>query len=325
MLTQDKISIIVPVYNVEKYLNRCVNSLLNQTYSNIEIILIDDGSTDKSSSICDYFKTIDLRVKVLHTKNFGVSKARNTALNIVNSKYLTFVDADDYVDKNYVKELYELCEKNDCDIAIIGTVENNEIDKKQNNSGDNIDIIFNNEEAFKELLNEKFFFGSVWGKIYKTDIWQGIYFNEKTSIGEDLEVLYKVFFKSNKIKVNTNKRLYYYTKNRIDSATKSNYNKKWKREISICENILLDCKENHEEIFSYALKRYIRINYSCIVNILKNTPDDKINYEKLKSNILKYKSFGIFNKFNLEMKIKLVLVMYFRKIAVKILYEGGIK
>ena len=178
MLIEDKISIIVPIYNVEKYLNRCIESLIFQTYKNIQIILIDDGSIDKSGKICDEYKKKDSRIKVIHKKNSGVSNARNIALSQVDGKYLTFVDADDYVSKNYIKELYGLCKTYNCDIGIIGVLENFEENNKKVPSGQNIQTTLKNIDALNELLNEKYYFGSVWGKIYKTEIWKNIYLKE---------------------------------------------------------------------------------------------------------------------------------------------------
>ena len=105
---KDLISIIVPVYNVEKYLNRCIDSILLQTYNNIEILLIDDGSLDKSSQICDEYMKKDKRIKVIHKKNGGLSDARNAGIDIARGKYITFIDSDDSVEKDLVEYLYKL-------------------------------------------------------------------------------------------------------------------------------------------------------------------------------------------------------------------------
>lgn len=101
----DRISIIVPVYNAESYLKRCLDSIINQTYKNIEIILIDDGSTDKSGMICDEYKSHDDRIIVIHKANSGVSSARNSGLDIAGGEYIAFIDSDDYVPKNYLEML----------------------------------------------------------------------------------------------------------------------------------------------------------------------------------------------------------------------------
>ena len=100
------VSIVVPIYNVEKYLKRCVNSLLNQTYKNIEIILVDDGSTDSSGAICDQYKPKDNRIVVVHKSNGGLSDARNTGIDMARGEYIAFVDSDDYIHEDYIYNMY---------------------------------------------------------------------------------------------------------------------------------------------------------------------------------------------------------------------------
>ncbi|MBO5050061.1 MAG: glycosyltransferase family 2 protein, partial [Oscillospiraceae bacterium] len=107
-MTQPLISVIVPCYNVEEYLPRCVESVLNQTYRNLEILLVDDGSPDRCGEICDGYAAVDSRVKVIHKENGGLSDARNVALNVMKGEYVTFVDSDDYVAADYVEYLYKL-------------------------------------------------------------------------------------------------------------------------------------------------------------------------------------------------------------------------
>lgn len=113
---EDLISVIVPVYKVEKYINKCVDSIINQTYTNLEIILVDDGSPDNCGNICDEYAKKDNRIKVVHKENAGVSSARNIGLEKSSGKYITFIDADDYVEKNYCEELLNILkiENADC-------------------------------------------------------------------------------------------------------------------------------------------------------------------------------------------------------------------
>ena len=131
----DLISVIVPVYNVEKYLNRCVDSIINQTYSNLEIILINDGSTDTSGKICDEYKKRDNRIHVIHQKNGGLSAARNAGIVIANGNYFIFVDSDDLIHPQCIEILYKVI-KNDCSDIVIGNYEKfddfNKIDLKVN-------------------------------------------------------------------------------------------------------------------------------------------------------------------------------------------------
>lgn len=117
---ENLISIIVPVYNVENYIHECIDSLLNQSYKNIEVILVDDGSTDKSGMICDEYSKIDKRVKVIHKKNEGLGFARNSGLQIATGKYVTFVDSDDYVGEDRIKKLYLLLQKYNADVCLSG-------------------------------------------------------------------------------------------------------------------------------------------------------------------------------------------------------------
>ena len=105
------ISIIVPVYNVELYLSKCVDSILAQTYTNLEIFLVDDGSSDRSGRLCDEYAKQDKRIKVIHKKNEGQSDARNVAINMATGEFISFIDSDDYVTENYIMTLYSLIEK----------------------------------------------------------------------------------------------------------------------------------------------------------------------------------------------------------------------
>ncbi len=113
------ISVIIPVYNQEKYLNKCIDSLLTGTYKNIECIIVDDGSTDNSPELCDEYKKDD-RVVVIHKKNGGLSSARKAGFDVSRGQYITFIDSDDYVDKDYVEKLYNALKDNDADICVCG-------------------------------------------------------------------------------------------------------------------------------------------------------------------------------------------------------------
>ena len=111
------VSIIVPIYNVEKYIKECIDSIINQTYKNLEIILVDDGSPDCCPKICDEYSKKDKRIKVIHKENGGLSSARNAGLDVAKGEYVSFIDSDDVVDEKFIETLYNLCIENNCDIS----------------------------------------------------------------------------------------------------------------------------------------------------------------------------------------------------------------
>jgi len=173
-------SIIVPIYNSEKYLDRCINSILRQTYHNIELILVNDGSTDNSLKICEYYKYYDSRVKVVNKKNGGVSSARNCGMDFAGGDFIGFVDSDDYVDTNMYNRLYE-CIKDNTDLVVLitHTINNSELFLKD------IDSI-SGYEALNYIFKLEFP-TSVWAYLYKRKIIDNIRLNEEVHFFEDFE------------------------------------------------------------------------------------------------------------------------------------------
>lgn len=212
------ISIIVPVYGVERYLDECVESIINQTYKNLEIILIDDGSPDNCPKICDDWAKKDSRIKVIHQNNAGVSVARNIGLDNAQGDYIGFVDGDDYIDADLYETVMSVFDNYNVDIVSFDFEYVTE-KSKSINSFEKIhkDTIYNRIEALSELL-----LGNITNhfcnKIYKKYIFDNI----KCPVGyvmEDMSTVYKLFLKSEKVYC-INKRLYYYRqrKNSIVNA-----------------------------------------------------------------------------------------------------------
>ena len=166
------ISIIIPVYNVEKYINRCLESVINQTYKNIEIILVDDGSPDRSGEICENFSKTDSRIKVFHKMNGGLSDARNYGVKKANGAYITFIDSDDYVSVNYITYLYNILQKNHADISCCCMVKTN-TDSTQYTVNTCLpeEQLFTGWEASMALLDNLYLIlVTAWGKLYRSDI-----------------------------------------------------------------------------------------------------------------------------------------------------------
>lgn len=207
------ISIIVPVYNVESYLAQCIESLINQTYKNLEIILIDDGSTDKSGEICDLYKDKDNRIKVIHKQNGGLSSARNTGLDIARGDYIGFVDSDDFIDITMYEKLYLQIENNDADMIKCNLIEfkNNQVPKNIVSTGKI--TTYTREEAIYNFINKEYSYNKhfkvvVWDALYKKDLLEDIRFPEGL-LYEDGYVSPKLFFKSKKL-LHLDDFLYYY-------------------------------------------------------------------------------------------------------------------
>lgn len=208
-----KISVIVPAYNVEKYIAKCIESLCAQELEDIEIILVDDGSVDNTGKICDYYAEKDSRIVVIHQKNQGISAARNAALDIARGDYIGFADGDDFIHKKMYSTLYKNLMDNNADIAVC-----NRAVVQEAECGDGADVFDNREPeevltfdktgALKEMFGRGVFWVHVWDKVYKRELFDNIRF-PIGKIHEDVYVTYKLIDKAEKV-VYTNQRLYAY-------------------------------------------------------------------------------------------------------------------
>lgn len=179
---KEKISVIVPVYNVEKYIEECISSIMRQTFDNLEIILVDDGSTDNSGKICDELAKKDLRINVIHQSNQGLSAARNTGLKHAMGDYISFIDSDDYIHIDMLNKLYEAIINSDSDLAIC----NYKYVYMQDFVGKHVDYqspmhneILTREEAIGKLFEATpWFYITATNKLYKRKIWKNMCFPE---------------------------------------------------------------------------------------------------------------------------------------------------
>ncbi|EHI98321.1 glycosyl transferase family 2 [Clostridium sp. DL-VIII] len=228
-----KVSVIVPIYNVEKYLPRCVESIMEQTHKNIEVILVDDGSPDHAGEIADSYAQKDKRIKVIHKKNAGVSAARNTGIDAATGDYVCFSDADDYLMPDYVEYLLDLSVKNDADISLtkemFTTFYPNQIaeDKQE---------IYTAEETTVDILSYNIPIG-VYCKLFKRDfLGNDIRFIPTIFIGEGFNFNITSFQRANKVAIGR-KRIYFYRRNNPTSATTKFSAKKWENGLMAIENI----------------------------------------------------------------------------------------
>lgn len=205
------ISVIVPVYNSDKYLSDCIDSILNQTYEDFELILVDDGSADNSGKICDIYAIKDARIKVFHKENGGVSYARNIGLKAATGDYIQFIDSDDYIKENFLQILHDSIIKNNSQISVCKattvSIKGFEINSKSKVTKD---ICLGRDEAANFIFNEMN--NALWNKLISKDIIKDICFEENRTFGEDPYFLVQVLNNCSKVSFVPDE-LYYYRKN----------------------------------------------------------------------------------------------------------------
>lgn len=222
---KELVSIIVPVYNCQSYLNHCIDSIIGQSYSNIEILLIDDGSIDESGQICDEYSKNDKRIRVFHKDNTGVSDTRNYGIREASGEYIQFVDSDDWIDTSMTGELVNNIKSCDSDMVVCGYVRITKYMHRKDKIWDKQGI-YSNKDYVKNILNDPtgYYYGVIWNKLYKASIIMDnhLHFQEKLNLGEDFtfNMQYLRYAKS----VSTiSKRLYIY--NYVNTGSLSRYDK----------------------------------------------------------------------------------------------------
>ncbi len=217
---QKLISIIVPVYNVEKYLEKCIESIKKQTYKNIEIILVDDGSKDNSGKICDQAEKKDNRIKVIHKTNGGLSDARNAGLKIAKGDFIGFVDSDDYIKEDMFETLYNLLENYNADISIVSYYEYYKDKLIAVKQSDEVQE-FSKIEAIKELLIDNKIQSYAWNKLFKKELFKDLEFPVNKNF-EDIATTLLLFERINKVVLLEDPK-YYYVRRDDSIIGKKNY------------------------------------------------------------------------------------------------------
>lgn len=299
-MENEKISVIVPVYKVEKYLDRCVESIVNQTYKNLEIILVDDGSPDNCPKMCDEWAKKDSRIKVVHKQNGGLSDARNSGIDTASGEYLCFIDSDDYIDINFVEVLFKNLADTESDMSICAF--RKVYEDKINNGGKQTDIInvYQNEEIInfflcKDLL-EKI---TACTKLYKKEIFDNLRF-DVGRIYEDEFIAHKIYSKCKKI-VTTTAKLYNYLMREGSITNKPRYDERSLDGIYAIENRYNYFKNTKFE--NIALNQLLK-NISYAYSIAKYSGKDKLILTKIR------KMFNNYYKQNKNKTLKQYLFKY---------------
>lgn len=308
---QPKISVIIPVYNVENYLKKSVDSVLNQTLIDIEVILIDDGSSDNSPSICDDYKAKDSRVKVIHKENAGVSSARNDGLKIATGQFVTFVDSDDFIAPYMYEKMYNSAMKNNADMTICNFVKTDGKGVVNFEEDSSKEEIYDAKGAFELIADFSLPIQvTVWNKIYRKNIVDNLYFDTNKIMAEDLEFLMKAVFKCSKVSYLPIAMYGYYAQREGAATFIKNKSVDWylQQNDNIAQ-IMDDVANNNTEV------RDLAIAYKCVNGdlsvanaMIKLNSNDKKVISFLKKELRD--NFKTVRKSKLNRKKKIQILLY---------------
>lgn len=261
------ISIIVPVYNVEAYLAKCVDSILAQTYTNLEIILVNDGSSDGCGRICDEYAKQDKRIKVIHKQNGGLSDARNVAIDVATGEFITFIDSDDYVTDDYIMTLYSLIEKYECKVSI--ALYNTFVEGSKPKVVNRVyrEDCQTNIKAIEEMFYQEKYDTASWAKLYHSSLFATGIRYPKGIVYEDLATTYLLIFQSDMVAF-CNRRIYNYLLRRDSIEGSSFSSKKMDSALKVCELM-----ESHLDILGKVMQAYQCRMMSFFFHLLLKMPD----------------------------------------------------
>ena len=286
------ISVIVPVYKVENYIDKCVRSLLMQTYKDYEVILVDDGSPDNCPLICDRYADENDRVRTLHKKNGGLSDARNYGVTHAKGEFVTFVDSDDFVDVEYLETLYGLLKKNECDVAVTGieTFSNN----ISNIKNDNIkEFVYTKQEALEKMLYQNTLDTSACAMLIPTEIVRRFPF-PVGKYHEDEFTTYKYYSSVERVAVTTKKQYFYLQRN---GSIMHVFGKSSMDELDAADNLVEYCKQNYSNLVAAAESK----KFSDYCQVLLSNPS------------IKKECPDVYNRIHLYLKKKSMQILFDKK------------
>ena len=337
-MEKNKYSIIVPVYNCEECIEKCIKSIINQEYRNIELILVNDGSNDKYEIICKKYADEDSRIIYIEQINSGVSTARNSGIEIASGNYITFIDADDYIEKTMIKKINRKIETEQCDILKYGYIKEAKIFKKKYKFS-----IEQNKKIIKSDYKQKiipyifktFDLSNVWNAVYKKELFSGVRFDKNLKYGEDFKFMIEILLKSESIYIDS-EILYHYVYNRNSAINGKNTMQKMIDNITSCldiqnmiENCNLQSNDLKQEINNrirnslnmFCIQTFQNKNYEQYVQeiekLIKNEKLIKIQKrynevfgQSIQSNMLNEDYYNKIKRSRFKMKIKKAILNF---------------
>ena len=316
-MMEEKISVIVPVYNVEAYLERCVESILKQTYTNFELLLINDGSTDQSGELCDQLALRDQRIRVIHKENGGLSDARNRGIDEASSDLIGFIDSDDYIDEDMYETLYSHLRKSNADLSMCGHYDVfHQIPEKQVSEIKTWEL--SSEEAIKMVMEAKILSVTAVNKLYKKELFNHLRF-EVGKIAEDAFIMIRLLDQCQKV-VATNEKKYYYV-HRENSITTQKFSLKFLNVIEAYEQNANIIREHYPTITDVAT---MRLNWAYFYVLDRLLIDSDFKDKQLEDKLIHYLKQNRVNilrdaRFTNARKISFLALLFSRKLYTQIL------
>lgn len=312
-----KLSVIVPVYMVEKYVAKCIDSIINQSYTNLEIILVDDGSKDNSGRICDDYKEKDDRIIVIHKDNGGLSSARNIGIENATGQLITFVDSDDYIKCNMYDMMIDCLCKNNLDV-ICCNYESDSTSKNEKN--ESAFKVLKHIDAVARLLDEDGYRCYSWNKIYKKELFDNVKFPEGLFY-EDIITNYKLFLKANRIGY-VNAKLYVYNY-RVGSITSEMFNEKKYDLFFAINELSSDAKTRDKKMYKMLLPGCVRYYFYFVNSAIRSDVEIKTEISFLKRFIRdNYFSIVTSKKVSLKILMQSTFFLINEKIYAKLLMKA---
>lgn len=279
------VSIIVPVYNVGIYLEDALNSLSEQTYDNLEFILIDDGSEDESGEICDGFSKSDSRFKVYHKENNGVSSARNIGIEKALGKYVMFLDADDKLEKNAVERLIGVIQNENVDVVVFEY----SVDFPDGSTTQNLHPELSGKMSIHDAIKYSIMPTNrfLWSKIYKADIVKNIRFDTTLHLGEDTVFACNAMIQGEKAFF-LSEALYHYVQSDASATRKPFFDVRMLSGKEAYWQLVELCKQHYPDLVNIAIKQYVELLMTIIMDMFKNPEDNKENIRIYSKEVRKY-------------------------------------
>lgn len=302
-----EVSVIIPVYNVEEYLERCINSVLEQTYTDYEVILINDGSTDNSGLICDEYAKKHSYIKVLHIENGGPARARRIGVDNSNGKYIMFMDSDDYIAVDMLQELYSSSSDADIVCSNCYRVIGDKLELQPFYEQDSISYS-STFEILYEFFSKRYLNGAVWGKIIKRELLDSIDFCEKAIIGEDINVMLQLYEKANEIRC-ISKPLYYYVQN-LEGISHSGYTEKHRAGLEYYIMTRNGIIKKYPKLKTEATGYFLEYEMATITAMCRNGCYDALVIERLQKDLKENMWLMMKNKYTaIYLKISALMIV----------------